>query len=257
MGTARAEKDNRPGFDVETFGKTVALFDSNNAGEAENAFRKAVLMCAKNGLRFCDAAGMAFGQGDGGEVADLRDQLQQQEAEYAAKLTWSADEIQRLNGELAAALSGRGGDGEEEHVIDLGGRLRRAWVFPQFRLFALTVVIAVGGAAARPVFSDHEFLGRFWALVCLFVFGAWSVAQFRKRGLGQVFMKSVVYFLTIWIGDAVGQGFGIHIDEGPMWLVVVLIALVLTLSRLSEWLGEKVRVNVWESGPVHLVRGWF
>jgi hypothetical protein len=257
MATVGAEKDKQPGFDVETFCKLVALFDSSNVGEAENAFRKAVLMCGKKGLRFCDAAGMALGQGDGGEVAELRDQLQQQEAEYAAKLTWSADEIQRLNGEMAAALSGSDGNGEEEHVIDLRGRLRRAWVYPQFRLFALTVVIAVGGAAARPVFSDHEFLGRFWALVCLFVFGKWSVAQFRKRGLGQVFLKSVVYFLTISICDAVGQGFGIHIDEGPMWLVAALLALVLALSRLSEWLGEKVRLNVWESGPMHVLRGWF
>src|SRR6185312_15607660 len=112
MATVKAET-----FDAEMFGKLVALFDSNQAGEAESAFRKAVLMCAKNGLHFGEAAGMAFGK-DGGDAAELRDQLQRQEAEYAGKLTWSADEIQRLNGELAAALSGNGGgDGEEEHVI--------------------------------------------------------------------------------------------------------------------------------------------
>lgn len=136
MATVRAAN-----FDVETFGKTVALFDSNNAGEAENAFRKAVLMCARKGLRFCEAAGMAFGQGDGGEVADLQDQLQRQEAEHANQLTEAAEEIERLRAELA------GGTPEGEHVIDLPGRLRRAWRFPQFRLLVLTLMIEAASAA--------------------------------------------------------------------------------------------------------------
>src|SRR5579872_7261613 len=136
MATVRAAN-----FDVETFGKTVALFDSNNAGEAENAFRKAVLMCAKNGLRFCEAAGLAFGQGDGGEVADLQDQLERQEAEHANQLTEAAAEIERLRAELA------GESPEGEHVIDLPGRLRRAWRFPQFRLLVLTLMLAAASAA--------------------------------------------------------------------------------------------------------------
>jgi hypothetical protein len=239
-------------FDGETFGKLVALFDSNNAGEAENAFRKAVLMCAKNGLRFCDAAGMAFGH-DGDEVEKLEDQLELLEAEYAGKLTWAAEEIQRLNTELAAALSGNGGDGEGAHVIDLGGRLRRAWVFPQFRLTLLVLVmmarmvIAYALPPATPLFSLTG--------LCLSV--AWSVAQFRKQGLGQLLMKWVVFVSSIWIGVAIGQSFGISIDKGPIGLVVLLAALVLTLSRLSEWLCERVRVHVWGSNPVHVVRGWF
>src|SRR5579864_7268047 len=95
MATVKAEI-----FDAEMFAKLVAMFDSNNAGEADNAFRKAVLMCAKNGLRFCDAAGMAFGQ-DGGEVAELQDQLRQQEAEHADQLTEAAAEVERLRGEVA------------------------------------------------------------------------------------------------------------------------------------------------------------
>src|SRR5271169_4199309 len=110
MATVRAET-----FDVETFGKTVALFDSNNAGEAENAFRKAVLMCAKNGLHFCEAAGKAFGQGDGSEVAELQEQLQQQEAQQANELSEAAGEVERLRGqvaELRAALSDETPEGE-------------------------------------------------------------------------------------------------------------------------------------------------
>jgi hypothetical protein len=239
-------------FDTETFAKMVALFDSNSAGEAESAFRKAVLMCAKNGLHFGEAAGMAFGK-DGGEVAELRDLLQRQEADYAGKLTWSADEIQRLNGALAAALSGNGGgDGEEEHVIDLGGRLRRAWVFPQFRLLVLTLAISVGAGAGQ----HHDALGSFFAVLCFFLFGAWSVAQFRKRGLGQMFLKWFVYGTAVILGGVLVDG----VDAGnrpAVFLAVLAVALVLTLTKVSEWLGEQVRMHVWESESVHVVRGWF
>src|ERR1039458_7815813 len=61
------------GFDVEGFGKIVALFDSDKVGEAQNAFTKAVLLCRKHGLRFADAAGVAFGNAD-----TMRQQLESQ-----------------------------------------------------------------------------------------------------------------------------------------------------------------------------------
>ena len=240
MATAQAVN-----FDVETFAKLVALFDSNNAGEAENAFRKAVLICAKNGLHFCEAAGMAFGQGDGGEVAELQEQLRQQEAEHANQLTEAAAEIERLRAELAGEAP------EGEHVIDLPGRLRRAWVFPQFRLLVLTVMIAAAGAASR-----HEALAKFFGALCVFLFGAWSVAQFRKRGLGQMFLKWVVYGVSLMLcGMAVdGADAG---NKAAVFLAILAAALVLTLSKVSEWLGERIRKHVWESEPVHVVRGWF
>ncbi len=249
MATVKAEK-----FDVEAFGKMVALFDSNNAGEAENAFRKAVLICAKNGLRFADAAGMAFGHDDGGEVAELRDQLQRQEAEYAGKLTWSAEEIQRLNGELAAALSDRA-EGERSH--DFKGWLRRMWVFPQFRLALMAAVHVTGIAVVQILPVGPLFL---LADLCLFV--AWSIAQGRKEGLGQMLMKWVVYFSASAICIMVFfLAFQVHgNDRLTMFACLVaaqVVAVVLTLSRLSEWLCERVRVNVWESNPVHVVRGWF
>jgi hypothetical protein len=254
MGTVKAE--NGTGFDVEIFGKTVALFDSNNAGEAENAFRKAVLMCAKNGLRFCDAAGMAFGQYADAEVAELQDQLRQQEAERASQLTEAAEEIQRLRGQLA------GDAGGGEHVIDLGGRLRRAWVFPQFRLFVLTVMIGTAASFADARLwsgtlpGTRDDLARVYGWSCVLPFGAWSVAQFRKRGLGQVFLKWLVYASALMVGGVLLDS--VDADKRPIALVGFLAAaLVLTLSKLSEWLGEKIRVHVWESSPVHVVRGWF
>lgn len=247
MATARAET-----FDVETFGKLIALFDSNNAGEVEAAFRKAVLLCAKNGLRFCDAAGMAFGQ-DGGEASELREQLQQQEAEHASQLTEAAAEVERLRGQVAGLQAELNEEMPEgEHVIDLPGRLRRAWVFPQFRLFVLTLAIGTGAAAGQR--SDS--LGKFFGILCLFLFGAWSVAQFRKRGIAQMFLKWLVYAAVLMPGGILMD----NVDAGnrpPVFLGVLVAALLLTLMKVSEWLGEKIRVHVWESEPVRRVRRWF
>jgi hypothetical protein len=240
MSTVRAEQ-----FDLEMFGKLVALFDSNAAGEAESAFRKAVIMCARNGIRFSDAAQFAFGQGDE-EVAVLQEQLRQQGAEHANHLTEAAAEIERLRAELAGETP------EGEHVIDLPGRLRRAWVFPQFRLLVLTVMIAAAAAVAQ----NHDGLARFFGAGCVFLFGAWSVAQFRKRGLGQMFLKWVVYAVSLMLGGMLADRADVA-SRPEVFLAALAVALVLTLSKLSGWLGEKIRQHVWESEPVHVVRAWF
>ncbi len=146
-----------------------------------------------------------------------------------------------------------GGGGEEEHVIDLGGRLRRAWVFPQFRLLVLTAMIGAGAGAAE---AGQYTLARVLGPLCLFVFGAWSVAHFRKRGLAQMLMKWLVYGSVLMAGGMLVDS--VDADRRPVALVAVLAAaLVLTLSKLSEWLGEKIRVHVWESDAVRVVRGWF
>jgi len=232
-------------FDAETFGKLVALFDSNNPGEAENAFRKAVLMCAKNGLRFCDAAAAAFGPSDD-RVAELQDLLQQQEAEHARHLTEAAAEIERLRAELA------GGIPEGEHVIDLPGRLRHAWRFPQFRLFALTLAIGAGIAAGE----NQNALAGPLGFLCLFLFGAWSVAQFRKRGIAQMFLKWLLYAALLMAGGFLADG--VKAPDRPAAFVAVLsLALVLTLTKVSEWLGGLIRSHVWESHSMQVVRGWF
>lgn len=240
MSTVRAEN-----FNLEMFGKLVALFDSNAAGEAESAFRKAVIMCQRNGMHFADAARFAFSQGDE-EVAALQEQLRQQEAEHASHLGEAAAEIERLRSELAGETP------EGEHVIDLPGRLRHAWVFPQFRLLLLTVMIA----AASGVAQHHDGLAQFFEAVCVFLFGAWSVAQFRKRGLGQMFMKWIVYAASLMLGGMLADSAEIA-NRPAVFLGVLAVALVLTLSKLSGWLGEKIREHVWESEPVHAVRGWF
>jgi hypothetical protein len=240
VSTVRAET-----FDLELFGKLVALFDSSQAGEAESAFRKAVIMCARNGIRFSDAAQFAFGQGNE-ESAALQEQLRQLEAEHASQLAEAATEIERLRSELAGETP------EGEHVIDFPGRLRRAWVFPQFRLLVLTALIAATSSIAQ----DHDGLARFFGAVCVFLFGAWSVAQFRKRGIGQMFMKWIVYAASLMLGGMLADSVDVA-NRPAVFLAALAVALILTLSRLSGWLGEKIRIHVWDSEPVHLVRGWF
>lgn len=241
MSTIRAEQ-----FDLEMFGKLVALFDSNQAGEAENAFRKAVVMCAKNGMHFSEAAGMAFGQDDRVVVAEVLEQLRREEAEHASQLTEAAAVIERLRAELAHETP------EGEHVIDLPGRLRHAWTFPQFRLLVVTLMIAATSAIAE----GHDGLARFFGAVCLFLFGAWSVAQFRKRGIGQMVMKWIVYAASLILGGMLANSADAA-NRPAVFLAVLAVALVLTLSKLSGWLGEKIREHVWESEPVHIVRALF
>ncbi len=240
MSTVRAET-----FDLEMFGKLVALFDSSQAGEAESAFRKAVIMCARNGMHFSDAARVTYGQNDE-EVAALQEQLRQQEAEHANHLTEAAAEIERLRAELAHETP------EGEHVIDLPGRLRHAWTFPQFRLLVLTIVIA----AVSSIAPNHDGPGWFFGAVCLFLFGAWSVAQFRKRGPGQMFMKWIVYAASLVLGGILADSADAA-NRPTAFLGVLAVALVLTLSKLSGWLGEKLHEHVWESESVRVVRGWF
>jgi len=43
----------------------------------------------------------------------------------------------------------------------------------------------------------------------------------------------------------------------PMFLLVLAVALVLTLTKVSAWLGGLIRLHIWESHPVHVARGWF
>jgi len=79
--------------EAETFGKLVALFDSSNRNEAESAFRRSILMCAKSGQRFCDAVADCCGlaelqvrfdqrERDGEQLADALGNLQQEYAQY-------------------------------------------------------------------------------------------------------------------------------------------------------------------------------
>lgn len=245
MATVRVET-----FDAEMFEKLVALFDSGNAAEAESSFRKAMLMCAKHGARFRDAAATVFSSSDA-RVAELEKELREQQAEHASEVEEAEAEVQRLRrveAELRAELRGERPGGE--HVIDLRGRLRRAWKFPQFRLFLLTL------ATAATVALVDSPLGPLFGLLINLLSIAWSLGQFRKRGLAQMLLKWLVYYGTLGVAWLVLHSLGR--DNNPSAILPVLpVALVLTLSKFSEWLGEMIHAHVWESRPVRAVRRWF
>ena len=247
-------------FQVEEFGRLMAMLDSKNPGEAENALRKMLLNCTRHGMSFADATHTVFIQGYG--VA-LEKELQQQEEEHAGHMTEAAAEIERLRAEvdeLRAQPSEAAPEGE--HVIDLPRRLRFAWNYPQFRLFVLTLGI---GANLWVQYIAAEFghwhrqlvvVARVVGFVPLCLFLTWSVAQFRRRGLAQMFLKWLVYSSVLLAGVVILN----FIGDGKMAEIVagtLALALVLTLSKLSEWLGKMIRRHVWESRPVRAVRSWF
>ena len=125
-------------FDVEGFGKIVALFDSDKVGEAQNAFTKAVLLCRKHGLRFADAAGMAFGNADA-----VRQQLETEFSAEVEKMRQAALKLRQENDDLRAQLDERaGGD-------DAGGRTRHRLAGAVAPVVALLAVPAVRSSLAQ------------------------------------------------------------------------------------------------------------
>jgi len=83
------QNSNQTGFDAqdaELFRKFVALFDSNRVGEVDTAFRKALLLCAERGLRFCDAFAESFG------LAEMQERLEQRER-HAEQLADALDDL--------------------------------------------------------------------------------------------------------------------------------------------------------------------
>src|SRR5262249_13867644 len=151
---------------------------------------------------------------------------------------------------LREQLDDRTPDGQ--HVIDLPGRLRRAWQFAHFRLFVLTLAIG----AALIAGENHSGLAAPLVFLSVFLFCAWSVAQFRKRGLAQMLLKWLVYALVLIIGGACAGAMG-GSDRPPVYAGMLALALVLTLTKISKWFGAKIRMHFWESHYVHVVRNWF
>ena len=239
-------------FDVETFRNLIGKFDSNQAGGGDTAFRKAVILCTKYGVGFCEAVGMAFGQGDDrtadleAENATLREDLEQTK-QGGDEL---ADALAQAKQTIAGLQNRQTQERGERHMgfkTGLKACFRHIWSFAQFRLLALTLMIEV--AIVAP-------MGGLCLAAALFLFIAWGVAQCRKQSFGQTFMKSLVYFSVITVGGMVIDGLHGELNS-PVGLIVLLLATLLTLSRLNEWLCEQVRMRVWESNGVRLVRGWF
>jgi hypothetical protein len=234
-------------MDVGQFGKVVALFDSDKLGEAESAFRKALLMCKAEGLRFCDVAGEAFGKVSADEAEQMRRDVMAAAAkveELRGHKTQLEAEVTKLREELTEKENPEG-----EHVIDLPGRLRHAWRFWKFRLFVLTVAIGAGVAAGKHAAGV-------FAVLCVFLFGCWSAALFRKMGFAQLLLKWLVYGVVLLAGAAALDNVDVS-ARPPVFLLALAVALVLTLTKISKWLGGLIRERIWESELVRRIRGWF
>ena len=110
-------------------------------------------------------------------------------------------------------------------------------------------------AIAAGVAAGKHAAGLF-ALLCVFLFGCWSVALFRKMGFAQLLLKWLVYGVVLLAGAAALDNVDVS-ARPPVFLLALAVALVLTLTKISQWLGGLIRAHVWESEPVHVVRGWF
>jgi DNA-binding XRE family transcriptional regulator len=240
-------------FDLETFRNLVGKFDSNQAGGGDAAFRKAVILCTKYGLGFSEAAAMAFGQGDGNaaeleaENAELRAEVEQRKQ--------GGDELADALGHAKQTIAAlEHGQERGEHQTEIKALFRHAWEGPHFRLVRLTLMIAAvimaAGITEEPMFSSHPLAAWFLLIVTAYLFGSWSVALFRTYGFAQMLMKWVVYCSVVGVGC-------MALPPSPVLLMVLLVAMVLTFSRLNEWLGKQVRMKVWESSRVRVVRAWF
>ncbi len=208
---------------------------------------------------------------DADDVEEMREELERSAAEIEKlrkAYIGERDKNARLREQLNSGEETRrgGGDDDEEHVIDLWGRSCDAWRYPNFRLFVFMLAL-FGNVAYGAKF--HRLLAGFvhsgyaaqhgqesLNALCIALFLLWSLGQFRKRGLGQVFLKWAVFFAALAVCEA-GRGvFGLGRDW-PVIAVELAAVMVLTFTKISEWLGRQIRRSIWQTRPVAIVRGWF
>lgn len=122
MPASAAQHVHQSGFDArdaEMLRKMIALFDSPNASEAETAFRKAAQLCAKGGLRFCDAIAGIYGFAEmqerleqremqGEQLADALDDLRREFAAYRQTAETKIAQLSRNTGRQSAATASGG-----------------------------------------------------------------------------------------------------------------------------------------------------
>ena len=162
----------------------------------------------------------------------------------------------------------RGGDDyEEQHVIDFWGRLRRAWRYPNFRLFVFVLAVfgnAAYGTTFLPVLAGFARFGyaaqhgqQALTVLCIALFLLWSLGQFRKRGLAQLLLKWAVLLPALAVCELVrGELAGL----GGDWRTIaagLAVVMVLTFTKISEWLGRQILLYVWQTRAVAIVKRWF
>ena len=208
---------------------------------------------------------------DDDDVEEMREMLERSAAEVEKlrkALIEERDKTARLreqSGRREETRRGRDGD-EERHVIDFRGRLRRAWRYPNFRLFVFVAAV-FGNATYGAKFvlllttlphsayaAQHGQAGL--NALCIALFLLWSLGQFHKRGLAQVLLKWVVFVASLTVVELGRQLVELGRDW-PVLAVELVLVMVVTFTKISEWLGGQIRRRVWETRPVEIVKGWF
>jgi hypothetical protein len=206
------------------------------------------------------------------DVDEMREGLERSAAEIETlrkALIQERDKNARLREQPDKGETRRGADDSyrQEHVIDFWGRLRRAWRYPNFRLFVFMVVV-FGNAAYGTKFllmlagfahfgSAAQHGQQALTVLSFALFLLWSLGQFRKRGLAQLLLKWAVFFPTLAVCELVRDEL---LGLGRDWQVIAIelcLVMVMTFTKISEWLGRQIRVHIWQTRPVAIVKGWF
>jgi len=261
-------------FDVELFRKRVRLFDSSQAGERDVAMRQALQQCAEcePPLLFCEAVSLAYAQPTDDRLQaafiELQEKLNQRESEAAMLADNYLDAQQRIED----LMNGRGQHAGRYEFAEL---VRTTWYHPQSRLLCLTLIVLLrlliiwlwNDWFSAPVFwtSNVIFLS-----AAIYLFCKWTSLQYGEAGLLQWLVKAsifgggvpiglrVFYDDWIWIrGFDVQYWFGHTIQSPRCGMAIILLASILAVSKLSNWLTDAIGMRVWQSGPLQVLRGCF
>jgi hypothetical protein len=267
------EKEAACNFDL--LRKCVRLLDSDKPGERDAAMRQAMLQCAQSGMFFWEAVVKAFREesDDKAEAAnrELQQRLEQRESEAAIL----ADRFVEAQQRIQQLMRGRDEREEREREYSFPGLVAHLWSYPQPRLLLLALVIGVRSFiychwrdAGSPIL--FWLLNMFSVGFAVTLFCKWTALQFAESGPLQLIVKwslfgsgSALSFYTFvgawpWV-----YGFDISAWEdhavrspGPaIWLFFFIV--ILTVSKLSDWLIDEAGMRLWQSMPVQTLRRCF
>ena len=165
------------------------------------------------------------------ENAELWDLLQKREQD-GAELADALEQKDRALQEAMQKTANLQGQGEAERRRPSN----RSWENPDFRLSVLAVVVALGiflVSSVPAIASAAKFF--FWSLGG-FIFVEWCEAQYRTVGVGQIVLKSLLFWLPIYTGTKIIEL--VTTEPAIVASVVPLLALVLARSKASDWIAE-------------------
>jgi hypothetical protein len=273
---------NETDFDVEKFRKTVAMFDSSNAGESGNAIRAALRQCEKADIYFAAALEMAYGGGNAGvdraRIAELESQAEALAAkvlEFQTANDELRNEIDRLNAEREYPTEPPPFRDPPRRNVENEKPARSAfkwpslaWSWPNALTLALGFVIALSWIWVE--FSDNysSMLLLYAARWVLFL--AWGIVAFHMEGVRVLLVKAALWVMgwcvvALVVVNALTPGLSEHAKRWLFvpWLWVtpvnhfdrhkflaLLVALLLlagivaaNLSTFSGWLVQREKEN--------------